>query len=45
MSGKHSKPDRNGTVTDADGDVVSMSGTIEEPSPVRPYTSTGEDYR
>lgn len=42
MSGKHSKPSNIGTKTDADGDVISMSGAIEESDHNRPYVPTPE---
>lgn len=37
MSGKHSEPDKWGRKTDAAGDVISISGTLEEPSRDRVY--------
>jgi hypothetical protein len=37
MSGQHSKPDQWGRKTDADGNVVSVSGTLTEPSRERPH--------
>ena len=37
MSGQHSTPDRWGRKTDADGDVINVSGTLEEPSRERPH--------
>ena len=42
MSGKHSQPDRTGRKTDTNGDVINMSGRIEEPASTRPYVPVPE---
>lgn len=42
MSGQHSKPDQWGRKTDADGDVVSISDTLDDTDRNRPYIPAKE---
>lgn len=42
MSGQHSQPDQWGRKTDAGGDVISVSGTLEDPNKERPYIPAKE---
>lgn len=45
MSGKHSTADRWGRKTDADGNVVNMSGDLDDTTRDRPYNETRETNR